>query len=160
MNTSGGNRAAALTSLLASDYNFGNQLGQLVRQAEEYNNAQREKVAAFNRETDLANSRMGLQASTFNAESRNQATARRLAQAETVARMRQAARDAYDTRRSTNLNNLLTDLAGLGTEITNRRWLDSLAKAGVLAIDSNGSFTGRKKSKGGKLKKKGGWKYA
>lgn len=160
MNTSGGNRAAALTGLLASDYNFGNQLGQLARQAEEYNNAQRERVAAFNRGTDLANSRMGLQASTFNAESRNQATARRLAQAETVARMRQAARDAYDTRRSTNLNNLLTDLAGLGTEITNRRWLDSLAKAGVLAIDSNGNFTERKKSKGGKLKKKGGWKYA
>lgn len=160
MNTSGGNRAAALTGLLASDYNFGNQLGQLARQAEEYNNAQRERVAAFNRETDLANSRMGLQANTFNAESRNQATARRLAQAETVARMRQAARDAYDTRRSTNLNNLLSDLAGLGTEITNRRWLDSLAKAGVLAIDSNGNFLGKKKSKGGKLRKKGGWKYA
>ena len=160
MNTSGGNRAAALTGLLASDYNFGNQLGQLARQAEEYNNAQRERVAAFNRETDLANSRMGLQTNTFNAESRNQATARRLVQAETVARMRQAARDAYDTRRSTNLNNLLTDLAGLGTEITNRRWLDSLAKAGVLAIDSNGNFTGRKKSNGGKLRKKGGWKYA
>lgn len=160
MNTSGGNRAAALTGLLASDYNFGNQLGQLARQAEEYNNAQRERVAAFNRETDLANSRMGLQTNTFNAESRNQATARRLAQTEAVARMRQAARDAYDARRSTNLNNLLTDLAGLGTEITNRRWLDSLAKAGVLAIDSNGSFTGRKKSKGGKLRKKGGWKYA
>ena len=160
MNTSGGNRAAALTGLLASDYNFGNQLGQLARQAEEYNNAQRERVAAFNRETDLANSRMGLQTNTFNAESRNQATARRLVQAETVARMRQAARDAYDTRRSTNLNNLLTDLAGLGTEITNRRWLDSLAKAGVLAVDSNGNFTGRKKSKGGKLRKKGGWKYA
>ena len=160
MNTSGGNRAAAMAGLLASDYNFGNQLGQLARQAEEYNNAQRERVAAFNRETDLANSRMGLQTNTFNAESRNQATARRLAQTETVARMRQAARDAYDTRRSTNLNNLLTDLAGLGTEITNRRWLDSLAKSGVLAIDSNGNFIGRKNSKGGKLRKKGGWKYA
>ena len=160
MNTSGGNRAAAMAGLLASDYNFGNQLGQLARQAEEYNNAQRERVAAFNRETDLANSRMGLQTNTFNAESRNQVTARRLAQTETVARMRQAARDAYDARRSTNLNNLLTDLAGLGTEITNRRWLDSLAKSGVLAIDSNGNFIGRKNSKGGKLRKKGGWKYA
>lgn len=164
MNTSGGNRAAALTGLLASDYNFGNQLGQLARQAEEYNNAQRERVAAFNRETDLANSRMGLQASTFNAESRNQATARRLAKAETVARMRQAARDAYDTRRSHNINAFLTDLGNLGREITDRNWLDFLADKGVLKVNSKGEYVvGETKKHGGKLnkkKKKGGWRYA
>lgn len=163
MNTSGGNRAAAMAGLLASDYNFGNQLGQLARQAEEYNNAQRERVAAFNRETDLANSRMGLQTNTFNAESRNQATARRLAQTETVARMRQAARDAYDARRSNNLNLLLNDLGNLGREITDRNWLDSLAKSGVLRINTKGEFNGNNTRKhGGKLnkKKKGGWRYA
>lgn len=159
-NTSGGNRAAAMAGLLAADYNYGNQLGDLARQAEEYNQQLRERVEGFNRQTNLANAEMGLKASMANAESRNKATQLRLNQAGTVAAMRQAARDAYDTRRSTNLNNLLTDLAGLGTEITNRRWLDSLAKAGVLAIDSNGNFIGRKNSKGGKLKKKGGWKYA
>lgn len=163
MNTSGGNRAAAMAGLLASDYNFGNQLGQLARQAEEYNNAQRERVAAFNRETDLANSRMGLQTNTFNAESRNQATARRLAQTETVARMRQAARDAYDARRSNNLNLLLNDLGNLGREITDRNWLDSLAESGVLRINTKGEFSGNNTRKhGGKLnkKKKGGWRYA
>ena len=163
MNTSGGNRAAAMAGLLASDYNFGNQLGQLARQAEEYNNAQRERVAAFNRETDLANSRMGLQTNTFNAESRNQATARRLAQTETVARMRQAARDAYDARRSNNLNLLLNDLGNLGREITDRNWLDSLAKSGVLRINTKGEFNENNTRKhGGKLnkKKKGGWRYA
>ena len=163
MNTSGGNRAAAMAGLLASDYNFGNQLGQLARQAEEYNNAQRERVAAFNRETDLANSRMGLQTNTFNAESRNQATARRLTQTETVARIRQAARDAYDARRSNNLNLLLNDLGNLGREITDRNWLDSLAESGVLRIDTKGEFSGNNTRKhGGKLnkKKKGGWRYA
>lgn len=163
INTSGGNRAAAMAGLLASDYNFGNQLGQLARQAEEYNNAQRERVAAFNRETDLANSRMGLQTNTFNAESRNQATARRLAQTGTVARMRQAARDAYDVRRSNNLNLLLNDLGNLGREITDRNWLDSLAESGVLRINTKGEFSGNNTRKhGGKLnkKKKGGWRYA
>ena len=163
MNTSGGNRAAALTGLLASDYNFGNQLGQLARQAEEYNNAQRERVAAFNRETDLANSRMGLQVSTFNAESRNQATARRLQQAQTIAAMRQAARDAYDQRRSHNLNAFLTDLGNLGREITDKNWLDRLAESGVLKINSKGEYVVGEKKHGGKLnrrKKKGGWRYA
>ena len=41
MNTSGGNRAAALAGILATDYNYGNQLGDLARKAEEYNLDQR-----------------------------------------------------------------------------------------------------------------------
>jgi hypothetical protein len=54
-NTSGGNRAAAMAGLLAADYNYGNQLGTLARQAEEYNQALRERVEGFNRQTNLAN---------------------------------------------------------------------------------------------------------
>lgn len=162
MNTSGGNRAAALTGLLASDYNFGNQLGQLARQAEEYNQQLRERVEGFNRQTNLANAEMGLKASMANAESRNKATQLRLNQAGTVAAMRQAARDAYDTRRSHNLSAFLTDLGNLGREITDRNWLDSLAESGVLKINSKGEYVAGEKKHGGKLnkKKKGGWRYA
>ena len=163
MNTSGGNRAAAMAGLLASDYNFGNQLGQLARQAEEYNQQLRERVKGFNRQTNLANAEMGLKASMANAESRNKATQLRLNQAGTVAAMRQAARDAYDTRRSHNLSAFLTDLGNLGREITDRNWLDRLAESGVLKINSKGEYVvGETKKHGGKLnkKKKGGWRYA
>lgn len=163
-NTSGGNRATAMAGLLAADYNYGNQLGDLARQAEEYNQQLRERVEGFNRQTNLANTEMGLKASIANAESRNKATQLRLNQAGTVAAMRQAARDAYDTRRSHNLNAFLTDLGNLGREITDRKWLDRLAESGVLKINSKGEFVaGEPKKHGGKLnrrKKKGGWRYA
>lgn len=162
-NTSGGNRAAAMAGLLAADYNYGNQLGDLARQAEEYNQQLRERVEGFNRQTNLANAEMGLKASMANAESRNKATQLRLNQAGTVAAMRQAARDAYDTRRSHNLNAFLTDLGNLGREITDRNWLDFLADKGVLKVNSKGEYVVGEKKHGGKLnrrKKKGGWRYA
>ena len=153
-----------MAGLLATDYNYGNQLGDLARQAEEYNQQLRESVEGFNRQTNLANAEMGLKASMANAESRNKATQLRLNQAGTVAAMRQAARDAYDTRRSHNLNAFLTDLGNLGREITDRNWLDFLADKGVLKVNSKGEYVvGEPKKHGGKLnrrKKKGGWRYA
>ena len=159
-NTSGGNRAAAMAGLLAADYNYGNQLGTLARQAEEYNQALRERVEGFNRQTNLANAEMGLKAAMANAESRNQATKLRLSQAGQVAAMRKAAKDAYDARRSNNINVLLEELGGLGTENWNRDWLDRLAKAGVLKIDSKGNPV-ISNAKGGKIrtKKKKGFTY-
>lgn len=159
-NTSGGNRAAAMAGLLAADYNYGNQLGALARQAEEYNQALRERVEGFNRQTNLANAEMGLKAAMANAESRNQATKLRLSQAGQVAAMRKAAKDAYDARRSNNINVLLEELGGLGTKNWNRDWLDRLAKAGVLKIDSKGNPV-ISSAKGGKIKtkKKKGFTY-
>ena len=159
-NTSGGNRAAAMAGLLAADYNYGNQLGALSRQAEEYNQALRERVEGFNRQTNLANAEMGLKAAMANAESRNQATKFRLSQAGQVAAMRKAAKDVYDARRSNNINVLLEELGGLGTENWNRDWLDRLAKAGVLKIDSKGNPV-ISSAKGGKIrtKKKKGFTY-
>lgn len=166
-NTSGGNRAAAMAGLLAADYNYGNQLGALARQAEEYNQALRERVEGFNRQTNLANAEMGLKAAMANAESRNQATKLRLSQAGQVAAMRKAAKDAYDARRSNNINVLLEELGGLGTENTYKSWLDQLAKAGVLKIDTNGNYVASAedvkttKANGGRLrnKKKKGFTY-
>lgn len=165
-NTSGGNRAAAMAGLLAADYNYGNQLGTLARQAEEYNQALRERVEGFNRQTNLANAEMGLKAAMANAESRNQATKLRLSQAGQVAAMRKAAKDAYDARRSNNINVLLEELGGLGTENWNRDWLDRLAKAGVLKIDTKGKYVAstdkdNKNKYGGKVrtKKKKGFTY-
>lgn len=56
LNTSGGNRAQALAGILAADYNAQGKMGDLFRQAEEYNLAQRQKVEEFNRATDMFNS--------------------------------------------------------------------------------------------------------
>lgn len=154
-NTSGGNRAAALAGILAADYNYGENLGQLARQAEEYNQAQRERVAGFNRQTDMFNSQQSMQAQSVNAQSRNDATKMRLAQAEEVAKLRQAARNAYDARRSNNLNSFITNLGNIGWEDYQREWINSnpalyynLSGIGRVGYKGNG------KKNGGKLKKK------
>lgn len=153
-NTSGGNRAAALAGILAADYNYGENLGKLARQAEEYNQAQREKIADFNRQTDMFNSKQSMQAQSVNAQSRNDATKMRLAQAEEVAKLRSAAKSAYDTRRSSNLNNFINNLGNIGWEEKQAEWLDNLAKRGVLLMNTSGEYTGVTKKNGGKLKKK------
>lgn len=153
-NTSGGNRAAAMAGILASDYNYGESLGKLARQAEEYNQALKERVAEFNRGTDTFNSESSLKAQMANQQSMNNANKLRLAQAEEVARYRQAARDAYDTRRSNNLNNFITNLGNIGTEEEYASWLDNLARRGVLLMDTEGNYTGGPKANGGKLKRK------
>ncbi len=153
-NTAGGNRAAAMASILAADYNYGESLGKLARQAEEYNQAQKEKVAGFNRQTDMFNSQQSMQAQSANAQSRNDATKMRLAQAEEVAKLRSAAKNAYDTRRSNNLNSFITNLGNIGWEEKQAEWLDNLAKRGVLLMNTSGEYTGVTKKNGGKLKKK------
>lgn len=160
-NTSGGNRAAAMAGILASDYNYGENLGQLARQAEEYNQALRERVAGFNRQTDIFNSQQSMQAQSVNAQSRNDATKMRLAQAEEVAKLRQAARNAYDARRSNNLNSFITNLGNIGWEDYQREWINSnpalyynLSGIGRVGYKGNGE------KNGGKLKKERRTTYA
>ena len=159
-NTSGGNRAAAMASILAADYNYGENLGKLARQAEEYNQAQKEKVAGFNRQTDMFNSQQSMQAQSANAQFRNDATKMRLAQAEEVAKLRSAAKNAYDTRRSNNLNNFINNLGNIGWEEKQAEWLDNLAKRGALLMNTSGEYTGVTKKNGGKLKKNRRTTYA
>lgn len=160
-NTTGGNRAAALAGILAADYNYGENLGQLARQAEEYNQALRERVAGFNRQTDMFNSQQSMQAQSVNAQSRNDATKMRLAQAEEVAKLRQAARNAYDARRSNNLNSFITNLGNIGWEDYQREWINSNPALyyNLSGIGSVG-YKGNGKKNGGKLKKKRRTTYA
>lgn len=160
-NTSGGNRAAALAGVLVADYNYGENLGKLARQAEEYNQAQREKVADFNRQTDMFNSKQSMQAQSVNAQSRNDATKMRLAQAEEVAKLRSAAKSAYDTRRSSNLNNFINNLGNIGWEDYQRRWIeDNPGSPYFMDRSGNIIYKGITRKNGGKLKKKGRTTYA
>jgi hypothetical protein len=162
MNTSGGNRLNAQAGILAADYNYGQNMGNLARQAEEYNQQLRERVEAFNRGTNMFNTETGLKASMFNAESRNAAKRARLGQATTAAQMRQAIKDQDAARRSANITNFLQGLGDLGWENEQRNWADILAKSGVFKINTRGEYTGgTKKAKGGKVrtKKKKGLTY-
>lgn len=162
MNTSGGNRLNAQAGILAADYNYGQNMGTLARQAEEYNQQQRERVEAFNRGTNMFNTETGLKASMFNAESRNTAKRARLGQATTAAQMRQAIKDQDSARRSANITNFLQGLGDMGWQNEQSNWLDTLAKSGVLKMNTKGEYTGgTKKAKGGKVrtKKKKGLTY-
>lgn len=162
MNTSGGNRLNAQAGILAADYNYGQNMGNLARQAEEYNQQLRERVEAFNRGTNMFNTETGLKASMFNAESRNAAKRARLGQATTAAQMRQAIKDQDAARRSVNITNFLQGLGDMGWENEQANWLDTLAKSGVLKMNTKGEYTGgTKKAKGGKVrtKKKKGLTY-
>lgn len=155
MNTSGGNRLNAQAGILAADYNYGQNMGNLARQAEEYNQQLRERVEAFNRGTNMFNTETGLKASMFNAESRNAAKRARLGQATTATQMRQAIKDQDSARRSANITNFLQGLGDMGWENEQANWLDTLAKSGVLKMNTKGEYTGgTKKAKGGKVRTK------
>lgn len=136
INTSGGNRGTAMAGLLAADYNAQRQLGSLYRQAEEYNAAQREKVATFNRGTNMFNAENSLKAQIANKED-----AKLYLEAAAKAA---ALRDAEDTRvgaaRSANLTNLFDSLGNIGREAATRNMILS-NPALYYSIDSTGEIT-------------------
>lgn len=157
-NTSGGNRANMQAGLLAADYNYGQNLGDLARKAEEYNLAQRQQVEGFNRGTNQFNSEGAMRAAMAN----NQNDELRMRAAMSAAQLRQAIKDQDSARRSANITNFLQGLGDIGWEQEQASWLDTLAKSGVLKMNTKGEYTGgTKKAKGGKVrtKKKKGLTY-
>lgn len=154
MNTSGGNRLNAQAGILAADYNYGQNIGNLARQAEEYNQQLRERVEAFNRGTNMFNTETGLKASMFNAESKNSAKRARLGQATTAAQMRQAIKDQDTARRSANITNFLQGLGDMGWENFNANMINS-NPALYYNLDSSGEvgYKRNKKKKGGRIVK-------
>lgn len=147
VNQSAGNRATALAGLLAADYNAQGKLGDLARQAEEYNLGQRERVATFNRGTNQFNSEMGLKAAMANQEAALRAKSSRLSG---VAQAMQI-RDAVDARRgasmSANLTNFFNSLGDIGREEVMKAWINE-NPALYYAISTGGAGTqykGKKK---------------
>lgn len=112
LNTSGGNRGTAMAGLLAADYNAQNTLGNLFRQAEEFNLGQRERVATFNRATNMFNAENDLKAQMA---SRDVAKVR-VEAATKAAALRQAADERASAGRSANLTNLFDSLGDIGRE--------------------------------------------
>lgn len=116
LNTSGGNRGAAIAGLLANAYNANLGSGQLYRQALEYNDARRERVADFNRRTNMFNSQMGLEAAMANARYQQQARQYQLSGLAQAAAMRDAIDQRVSASRAANITNLLNNLGNIGRE--------------------------------------------
>ena len=152
MNTTNPSRNAAL---LAADYNAQTKLGDLFRQAEEYNLAQRERVENFNRATNMANSEMGLKASMTNQEAKLKADSQRMSGITQAMAMK----DTIDSRRNAginaNLTNLFDSLGAIGKEEFTK---DMINNNPALLYNWLGEYKGSKKSKGGYLTIKRGGK--
>lgn len=106
------NPGAAMAGLLVADYNAQTQLGGLFRQAEEYNQAQREKVAGFNRQTDAMKAEMAMKAAIAN----QSADELRLKSAMTQAQMREQADATASAAKSANITNFFDNLGAIGKE--------------------------------------------
>lgn len=158
MNTSGGNRANAIGSLLAADYNSQIAMGEAIRQAEATNFARRAQVEEFNRGTDQYNSELALKAAIANQEARMKASQLGLSGYTTAMKMK----DEIDAQRnaslSANLTNLFDSLGDIGREKVIKKMVKNNP---ALLYDYFGRYKGNISAEGGKLnkKKRGGFTY-
>ena len=143
-NQSAGNRGTAMAGILASDNNMMNSIGQMARQAEEYNLAQRQKVADFNRATNMFNSEGFLKAQQAN----QGASEVRMRAAQAAAAMRDAIDQRVGAARSANLTNLFNNLGDIGWEEFNRNMVNSSPYLYYL-MGRDGILGYKSRSKGG-----------
>lgn len=127
VNQSAGNRATAAANIIASDYNAQGRLGDLARQAEEYNLNQRAQVEGFNRGTNQFNSEMALKAAMAN----RQNDEIRLRAKMTQAQMRDQVNRISSASRSANLTNFFQNLGNIGIDEYNKRDRDMLLESGI-----------------------------
>lgn len=104
--------SAAMSGLLTADYNGQTKLGELYRSAEEYNQAQKEKVLGFNRETEALNSEGFLKADTINKE----ADKLKLQSAIYQANLRNQIDATASAAKSANLTNFFDNMGAVGKE--------------------------------------------
>lgn len=116
LNTSGGNSSQAMAGVLAADYNAQDRMGNLFRQAEEYNLAQRQKVEEFNRGTNMFNSEGIFKADSANQSAQLQSRASYLRGILAAADLRQRERQTSAATRSANLSNFINSVGDIGRE--------------------------------------------
>ena len=135
MNTSGGNRANAVGSLLAADYNSQIAQADAIRQGEDTNWNRYMQAMTFNRGTNQYNSEAALKAAVANQEARMKASQLGLSGYTNAMQMK----DAIDAQRaktlSANLTNLFESLGQIGEEQFDRNRLKWLERNGVLRSD-------------------------
>lgn len=143
-NTNYGNRSMANAALLASDLNAQTALGDAYRQAAEYNQGLRERVATFNRSTNQYNSQTGLQADMFNAENKRALLGAKMQELA----MRESERNRYEDAKSANITSLFDNLGAIGKEQT---MIDTFNNNPYLLYKV---LTGEFKACGGKIKRR------
>lgn len=157
-NQSNGNRGQAIASLLASGYNGNIGLGKLFREGEEYNLAQRQKVAEFNRGTNQYNSEADLKAQMFNNESKDKTFTKVLEAKKEALKMKQAIDQARNATIMANATNLFQGLGDVGYEAEQRYWLNALINGDVFGTPNESMFDiaygRRRRANGGKLNKR------
>lgn len=144
---SNGNRATIINGLLGADLNAQTQLGNLFRQAEEFNLGQRQKVAEFNRSTDMFNSEGNFKAQLANREGQQF----KIGVAEKAAQLRDTADARASAAKSANLTNLFDSLGDIGRE---QFTMDMIKNNPALLYDWMGNYKGGKKACGGMLTKR------
>ena len=152
INTSGGNRATAAANLIAANANYGNQMGDLHRQAELYNQQQRQQVEGFNRGTNQFNAEAQMRADLADAQQAQQMNELRLKQKSAQAQMYDTANMRSSMGRAANLTNLFENIGGIGQENFSRNMITS-NPALLYDLDSSGrvQYKKNKKKKGGRL---------
>lgn len=156
LQNAGLNRGTGMAAILAADNNAQNQLGALARQAEEYNLAQRQQVEDFNRNTNITNSQGFLQADIANQKAQAELRDFNLRGTMAAAQMKEAARMAADQARSANLSGLFQTLGDIGYEERNAKMRDWAIRHGVFGPGTEDYGRIKRKSKGGKIKRKRG----
>ena len=161
---SGANQGSKMAGLLANGYNSQLADGELYRKELEYNDAQREKVAAFNRGTNQFNAENYTKNSQFNAAARNQAAQHRSSLAlQAAAQQLDADAGWYNSlygnmgnifkgigahKKENRTHNIIADMAanGLFGVLTPE---SPIAKNYLTYVKAEGGKTNRKKGKKG-----------
>lgn len=148
LNASAGNRAAAVSGLLAADANAQNAVANALRGAQESNIAQRQKVTEFNRATNAMNSEGLLKAAMANQEAGLKGKSSLLSGTLSAMQMKDAIDAARAQSRSANLTNLFDSLGNIGREEVMKSWINE-NPALYYAISTGGLGVPYKKGKNG-----------
>ena len=150
-----------MAGLLANGYNSQIADGDLYRKALEYNDAKRQKVAEFNRGTDMYNADAFTKTSATNAEIANRQRQFKAQMQMDAARQRMTADAAWNQGIYGNVSGLFKGISDLGRENAQHNMIADMAADGIFGVMTPKSNTGRKvvttkKSCGGKIKRKRG----
>ena len=161
MNTSGGNRGTAMAGLLTNSYNTQIADGTLFRQAQEYNDALRAKVAEFNRGTDQFNADAYNRTSQFNAQALNNAQQHSAQLGLQAAAQRLGTDASWYNSLYGNIGSLFKGISDMGREnaqwnMISDMWADGLAGTATEKTNSaRGHLKKKKSSNGGKIERRG-----
>lgn len=150
-----------MAGLIANGYNSQIADGELYRKALEYNDAQRQRVAEFNRGTDMYNANAANQISATNAQIANNNRQLRAQMQMDAARQRMAADAAWNQGIYGNVNGLFAGLGAWGKENAQHNIIADMAADALFGTMSDKQNIGKtyvmekkKAACGGKINRK------